>query len=60
MAPNLAALQHDLIRDMILDESLTIYFASGWRVKRTEASGMFQVELSGTCWNHQVVAFQQS
>jgi hypothetical protein len=59
MASSLAAPQHDLIRDMILDESLTIYFASGWRVKRTEASRIFLVELSGICWNHQVVAFQQ-
>jgi hypothetical protein len=58
MAPNLAASQNDLIRDMILNESLTIYFASGWRVKRTEASGIFQVDLSGTCWNHQVATFQ--
>ena len=60
MAPNLAASQHDLIRDMILDESLTIYFAGGWRVKRTEAPGMFQVEVSGTCWNHLVATFQQT
>ena len=52
MAPNLAASQDDLIRNMILDESLTIYFASGWRVMRTETSGTFQVEVSGTCWNH--------
>jgi hypothetical protein len=29
MAPNLAASQDDRIRDMILDESLTICFASG-------------------------------
>jgi hypothetical protein len=58
MAPNLSASQHDLIRDIILDESLTIYFASGWRVKRTEVSGILEVELSGTCWNHQMVAFQ--
>jgi hypothetical protein len=35
MTPNLAASQHDLIRDMILDESLIIYFASGWWVKRS-------------------------
>jgi hypothetical protein len=54
MAPNLAASRDDLIRDMILDESLTICFASGWRVNRAEASGMFQMEVSGTCWNHQV------
>jgi hypothetical protein len=29
MAPNLAPSQHDLIRDIILNKSLTIYFASG-------------------------------
>ena len=52
MAPNLAASQHDLIRDIILDESLTIYFASGWRVKRIEASGIFLMELFGICWNY--------
>ena len=52
MPPNLAASQDDLIRDMILDESLTIYFVSGWRVLRAVASGTFQVEIFGTCWNH--------
>ena len=56
----LAASQHNLIRDKILNESLTIYFASGLWVKRTEATGMFQVEVSGTGWNNQVAKFQQS
>jgi hypothetical protein len=57
MTPNLATLQHDLIRDIILNESPTIYFASGWRVKRIEAPGIFQVEVSETCWNHLVATF---
>jgi hypothetical protein len=48
MVPNLVVSQHDLIYDMILDESLTIYFASGWRVKRTEAvNGGAQAALWG-------------
>jgi hypothetical protein len=34
-------------------------FNSGWRVKRTETSGMFQGEVSGTCRNHLVATFQQ-
>ena len=52
MAPNLAASQDDLIRDMIPNEPPTIYFVSGWQVMPIEASETFQVEVSGTCWNH--------
>ena len=36
MAPNLTALRHDL--NMIFDESLIIYFASGWRVIKANRS----------------------
>jgi hypothetical protein len=29
-------------------------------VKRVEASGMFQVKVSGTCWSHLVATFRQN
>ena len=50
MAPNLAALQHDLIRDMTVGELLTIYFAGYSEQKLLECSRWNYPEHAGTTY----------
>ena len=58
MAPNLAASQHNLIRDMILDESLTtaqmaeLLEYSRWKYPEYDGATWWQQILPGTAYKH--------